>query len=630
MDFERNNLDRAVSPYLRQHADNPVWWQEWKPEVLEHAKEENKVLFVSVGYATCHWCHVMARGAFSNLDVAAILNRDFVSIKVDREQRPDIDQYLMDFLVATTGNGGWPLNAFLTPKGYPFFAMTYAAATPVHGVPAFGEILNRVTQFYREKGSDVQPFELPSGAELPRGFLDDEGLAEVVTKVAESYDPEEGGLTGRQKFPPHCPNLFLLYAAAAAGGRPGEPPPTDQTTLATVRVASEPLRKSFDAITYRGLQDHVGGGFFRYCVDPGWQIPHFEKMLYDQAMSLWNLSLAARFFDEPFYRRAAVRTFGCLERDFRLGDLYVSSHDADTDHEEGATYLWDREELENLVPRDLWEAFERTFVVTDAGNFEGKNHLVMRDPEALAAEGLGSNDLDAVMAKLLEARLRRRQPEVDRKLITSWNALAGIALLQLDRQLGVRKAGVRAEEIFRALIVEHLNDGSLAHSSLEGRLQEDHFLSDYAALFLFATYLREDRDVDPGVMAALSKGTLAFRKAEAWFEAENSDFQPVPASGYDMPYPSSVSLAEVALLRYRIQEGDLYDELGASGAIQNAFLDIGALMAGGYFLEVESPAPLEWQNLPIHAMQKRGPGESYCHRGVCYMGLPNTLQGGSV
>ncbi len=619
MDFESNNLNRAVSPYLRQHADNPVWWQEWKPEVLEHAKEENKVLFVSVGYATCHWCHVMARGAFSHPDVAAILNRDFVSIKVDREQRPDIDQYLMDFLVATTGNGGWPLNAFLTPKGYPFFAMTYAAPTAVHGIPAFPEILDRVTRFYREKGDDVQPFELPGGAELPRGFLDDEGLAEAVSKVAESYDPEEGGLAGRQKFPPHCPNLFLLYAAAA-GGHPGDAP--DQKAPATVESASASLRRTFDAITYRGLHDHVGGGFFRYCVDPGWQIPHFEKMLYDQAMSLWSLSLAARFFDEPFYRRAALRTFGCLERDFRSGDLYVSSHDADTDHTEGATYLWDREELEKLVPPDLWEDFERTFVVTDSGNFEGKNHLVMRDPEALAAKGLQPDDLDAVMAKLLEERMRRPQPGVDRKLITSWNALAGIALLQLKRHLGVEKAGVRAEEVFSALVAEHLTDGSLAHSSLEGQLQEDQFLSDYAALFLFATYLREDREVDPGVMAALLKGTLAFRKAEAWFEAENADFQPIPASGYDMPYPSSVSLAEVALLRYRIQEGDLYDELGASGAIQNAFLDIGALMAGGYFIEVESPAPLEWKNLPIHAMQKRGPGKSYCHRGVCYMGLP--------
>lgn len=622
MNFERNNLDGASSPYLRQHADNPVWWQEWKPEVLEHARDNNKVVFVSVGYATCHWCHVMAQGAFSHPDVAAILNRDFVSIKVDREQRPDIDQYLMDFLLATTGNGGWPLNAFLTPEGYPFFAMTYAAPTPVHGVPAFPEILNRVTQFYREKGHDVQPFELPAGPELPRGFLDDEGLSDAISKVVESYDPEDGGLAGRQKFPPHCPNLFLLYAAAAAGGLPGAVPGPDATKPETVQKSSAPLRRTFDAITHRGLQDHVGGGFFRYCVDSGWQIPHFEKMLYDQAMLLWGLSVAGRFFDEPFYRRAAIRTFGCLERDFRLGELYVSSHDADTDHKEGATYLWDREELEKLVPPDLWEAFERTFVVTDTGNFEGKNHLVMRDPEALSAQGLGRDDLDAIMVKLLDERKRRRQPEVDRKLITSWNALAGIALLQLNRQLGVEKAGIRAEEIFSALVAEHLNDGFLAHSSLEGRLQEDQFLSDYAALFLFATFLREDREVDSGVMAALSKGTLAFRKANAWFEAENPDFQPIPASGYDMPYPSSVSLAEIALLRYRIQEGDLFEELGASGAVQNAFLDIGALIAGGFFLEIESPVPLEWKHLPIHVIQKRGPNESHCHRGVCYMGLP--------
>jgi uncharacterized protein len=610
MDFERNNLDRAVSPYLRQHSDNPVWWQEWKPEVLEHAKEENKVLFVSVGYATCHWCHVMARGAFSHPDVAAILNRDFVSIKVDREQRPDIDQYLMDFLVATTGNGGWPLNAFLTPKGYPFFAMTYAAPTAVHGIPPFQEILRRVTDFYQEKGESVQPFELPVAQELSRGFLDDEGLAQTISSIAESYDPEEGGLAGRQKFPPHSPNLFLLYAGEAVSGAP------------------EALKKTFDAMTYGGLHDHVGGGFYRYCVDPGWQIPHFEKMLYDQAMMLWNLSLAARVFDSTFYRRAALRTFACLERDFRLGNLYVSSHDADTDHEEGATYLWTYDELRKLIGPQQWEAFERSFVVTEGGNFEGQNHLTMRRPGALSAQGLSEEEIDALMVRLLEHRSRRPQPQIDRKLITSWNALAGIALLQLHRNLGVDEASHRAEELFNTLITNHLNDGTLAHSSLDGALQDDEFLGDYAALFLFATYLREDREVDPSILAALSKGLLGFRKADGWFEAENPDFQPVPASTYDMPYPSSVSLAELARLRYQIQEGELYDELGASGKIQHAFLDLASLVAGGFFLEIESPNPLEWKNLPIHVMQKRGSGESYCHRGVCYMGLPKTSPGG--
>lgn len=626
MDFERNNLDLSVSPYLRQHTDNPVWWQEWKPEVLEHAREQNKVLFVSVGYATCHWCHVMARGAFSHPDVAAILNRDFVSIKIDREQRPDIDQYLMDFLVATTGNGGWPLNAFLTPNGYPFFAMTYAAPSPVHGMPAFQDILGKVTEFYREKGSKVQPFDLPGGRELERGFLDDEGLTKAVSSITESYDPQDGGLKGRQKFPPHCPNLFLLYAQAATEIQSSGTVAAE--TVAAESESSNLLRRTFDAMTYRGLHDHVGGGFYRYCVDPSWHIPHFEKMLYDQGMMLWNLSIAARSFNDAFYRRAAIRVFECLERDFRSGDLYVSSHDADTEHHEGLTYLWGYDELRQLVDDSAWERFERSFSVTENGNFEGKNHLIMRDPEAPAAEGMSFEELDEVTSRLLTARKQRPQPEVDGKLITSWNALAGIGLLQLERQLGVPEAGDRAQEIFDALISQHLSDGLLAHSSLDGTLQEEQFLSDYAATLLFATFLREDRPVDPGVVAALSKGMLAFRKPEGWFEAENSDFQPIPANNYDMPYPSSISMAEVARMRYSIQEGELYDEIGATGAIQSTFLDIGALLSGGFFMEIESPTALEWKNLPIHAIQKRGPNVTHCLRGVCYMGLPTSLEGG--
>ncbi len=604
MDLQRNNLDGARSPYLRQHADNPVWWQEWSPDVLRYARENDKVLFASVGYATCHWCHVMARGAFSHPDVAAMLNRDFVSIKVDREERPDIDQYLMDFLVATTGNGGWPLNAFLTPDSRPFFAMTFAAPQATHGVPPIQEILKRVVAFYREKGRNVQPFELPTENVPVRGFLDDESLSDAVSSVVNSFDAEDGGLAGRQKVPPHCGSLFLLYAGEAIGD------------------GKNALRKTLDAMTYRGLSDHLGGGFFRYCVDSAWQIPHFEKMLYDQAMMLWTLSLAARIYDDPAYRRAALRTFDCLERDFRLGNLYVSSHDADTDHAEGATYLWDYDELREHVGPDQWEAFERTFTVTEAGNFEGKNHLIMRHPEALAAEGLGLEELDAVAARLLTLRRERPQPSVDRKLITSWNALAAVGLLQVERHLGLERAGQRALEIFDAIMSSHLGGDHLAHSSHGDRVQHQEFLSDYAAMLLLATHLREDREVDPDGIDALVAGVESFRRNESWVEASNPDFQTIPASTYDMPYPSGVALAEMALLRHRLQSGEMYDEIAVSGSIQHAFLDLAAMLAGGYFVEVESPEALSWQLLPVNSIQKRGPHQSYCHRGVCHMGLP--------
>lgn len=625
MNFERNNLDLALSPYLKQHADNPIWWQEWTPDVLEQARRADKPLLASVGYATCHWCHVMARGAFSHPDVAALLNRDFVCIKVDREQRPDIDQYLMDFLVATTGSGGWPLNAFLTPDGRPFFAMTYAAPEAIHNIPPFQEILRRVVAFYREKKDDVMPFE-PSGVTIPSsGLIDDRGVTAAIKAAAESYDRGDGGLSGHQKFPPHCPNLFLLYATEAVGA--GDNAPEGSETGLAVQSARKALERTFDAMTYRGLHDHVGGGFFRYCVDPGWQIPHFEKMLYDQAMMLWGLSVAARSFSNDWYRRAAIRTYECLERDFRQQDLYISSHDADTDHEEGATYLWTVDELKEILGTAEWKGFEETFTITEGGNCEGRNHLVINRSNALTGSGLSVGQLDPLLGRLLSVRQNRPQPERDEKLITSWNALAGIALLQLSRHLDVGSAATRAREIFDTLVGKHMNNGDLAHSSLNGKLQNERFLGDYASLLLFATYLAEEEPVAPEMTAALSAGVESFYRGGGPLEAENVDFRPIPAGGYDMPIPSSLSLAEMAKLRANIQHGTPYDGFALSGSVHRSFLDLSALLAGGFFLEVESQIRQPWNRLPIHTIQKRGPDESYCYRGVCRPGLPKGDEG---
>ncbi|HKJ85050.1 MAG TPA: DUF255 domain-containing protein, partial [Spirochaetia bacterium] len=380
MTFSRNNLDHASSPYLRQHAENPVWWQEWNEETLEFARANDRILFVSVGYSTCHWCHVMARGAFSDPDSARVLNRRFLPIKIDREQRPDIDHYLMSFLVGTTGSGGWPLNAFLTPDGKPFFAMTYASTEPRFNTPAFSDILERVIEFYAEHRNEIAPFELnrdhsrvseptlaalnalttsggaSSPDELPVAMISDEDEREALTRTADlerAYDRVHGGFGNSQKFPPHSPLLFLQYAHAAGIS-------DEAATMVT---------GTLDAMMTRGLHDHLQGGFFRYTVDNDWTVPHFEKMLYDQALLLWNYSIASRLFDRAGYRETARGIIRSLEQTFRVGAGYASAHDADTDHREGATYIWKLEEIEQALTAEEFDAMLREFSLSADGNF---------------------------------------------------------------------------------------------------------------------------------------------------------------------------------------------------------------------------------------------------------------------
>ena len=317
MSVARNNLDLANSPYLRQHAENPVWWQEWSAEILEYARKTDRIVFVSVGYSTCHWCHVMAREAFSDETCATILNRHFVPVKVDREQRPDIDHYLMSFLVATTGSGGWPLNAFLTPEGHPFFAMTYASTEPRFHLPAFDDILGRVREFFGENRDRIAPFELNAehsgvdgairkvlahddGGEAEAGdgpasvaMISDEDESQAIERVDElerAFDRVHAGFGQSQKFPPHSALLYLQHACAAG----------------LSEQAGEMARETLDAMMTRGLHDHLQGGFFRYTVDREWTIPHFEKMLYDQAMLLWNYAVASRLFGSSGYRETAA------------------------------------------------------------------------------------------------------------------------------------------------------------------------------------------------------------------------------------------------------------------------------------------------------------------------------------
>ncbi len=280
--YRRNNLDRSASPYLRQHRDNPVWWQEWSADVLAAAAARKKPLFVSVGYSTCHWCHVMAGEAFSDPATAEFLNRHFICVKVDRETRPDIDQYLMRFLLAQSGSGGWPLNVFLTPDLRPVFALTYAPARAGAGMPPLAALAERVLDYLTPPVADVRPFASRPGE--ARGGCRGQRAGRAAGRATT---PCTAASARGQKFPPHSTLLFMLYRLCLGA---------DPELAAACRL-------TLDAMRLGGLHDHLQGGIFRYCVDPEWTIPHFEKMLYDQAMALWCFALAEKVLGGGSVRR---------------------------------------------------------------------------------------------------------------------------------------------------------------------------------------------------------------------------------------------------------------------------------------------------------------------------------------
>ncbi len=649
-----------MSPYLYQHRDNLIWWQEWSSAVLDHARANDRILFVSVGYATCHWCHVMAAEAFSDPEIATYLNKWFVCIKVDREQRPDIDHVMMQFLVATMGQGGWPLNAFLSPNLEPFFAMTYAPPHARPGMPGFLEILQKVRRFYGENRGSLKPFVFRETRPRPAEFSDPGQLGALIKQIDERFDRTSGGFRGAPKFPPHSSLLFLLY----------QPEPLPKS----VQLGIE---QTIDAMIAGGLHDHLQGGFYRYCVDVSWTIPHFEKMLYDQAMMLWNLSLAYRRIGKERYREAAEATVRCLEDTFRAGDLFVSAHDADTDHEEGSTYVWDYSELTNALSIEEFKLLSRRYELTKSGNFEGKIHLNRRNERPYEGEqSTSTEDLDRTAEtkltererrtiaeaerKLLTIRHKRAQPEVDRKHVTSWNCLTAIALLHAERYGLIRDGVARARAVLDAILVHHWTDGTLAHSSIDGRLQRQEFLEDYAALALLASFLDEERQLnevkklkDLKVLAVvkgkttgntLRPGTQSgdgghtsvghtleravehlgrFERDGGWIDADNADFMAVPADTFDHPTPTGRSLAlwaktRAALLQHRVPP--LPQLYGA--AMQEDAYNCAAMLTHGEFHQLEGPELVPWSQVPTNTVQLRSYRRQYCYRGACKAGRP--------
>ncbi|MFW6252456.1 MAG: thioredoxin domain-containing protein [bacterium] len=620
-DPSRNTLATALSPYLRSHADNPVHWQQWSREACDYALEHDRILFVSVGYSTCHWCHVMAREAFSDPSVAEFLNRHFVSIKVDREERPDIDSYMMNFMLATRGSGGWPLNVFLSPRQDPFFAMTYAPVDDRAGMPGFVNVLTRVLGVYRDRGSQIGRFE-PGGEPDTLTVPDPDVAADLTDRTVASYDPGQvvdtlfsrfdhgtAGFGAGPRFPAHSTLLWLLYARDALSHTDGD---ASESVSGADRIATRLL----DIMQQRGLHDHLGGGFFRYCVDEAWTIPHFEKMLYDQAMLLWVYAAAARVYHRSDYARTAHRVAACLTRDFLRDGLFMSAYDADTGHEEGATYLWTREEIRSVLPDDEWTAFTGAYELPVGGNFEGRIHLLETD----AFER--TEPLERAERRLFERRQDRLQPEVDAKHITHWNALAGIGFAYASRYLETPEYMTQARSIADTLASRHCADGALAHASLDGQRSGDGYLDDYAAFALFLTVLEETEPGYDRLRREMVDGFSRFREGAVWYAGRHDDFRAVPAERFDQPIPSALSMADFALVRSAIHDGLVYEEGREGQPLAEDFRNLSTMLRAGFWHIIEGPEILSTAGFPLSSIVTSAPEKRYCFAGQCRPGWP--------
>jgi uncharacterized protein len=504
---KRNRLARSKSPYLLQHAENPVDWFDWGKEAFAKSRRENKPIFLSIGYSTCHWCHVMAHESFENEETAALMNREFVNIKVDREERPDIDRVYMTFVQATTGGGGWPMSVWLTPELQPFVGGTYFPPQDRYGQPAFSKVLSRIAQAWKndptkisEQGERIVSA-LREAAAGDRGYnARGESTGELDAKVfdaayeqfAGSFDPREGGFGGAPKFPrPAALNFLTRFYAARKNSDAGE-------------HALEMVLLTLQRMAAGGMHDQLGGGFHRYSVDDHWHVPHFEKMLYDQAQ-LANAYLDAfQITRDEQYALVARDIFDYVRRDLRSQEGgFFSAEDADsflehgrTEHAEGTFYVWSQDEIEKALG-DEAEIFCFHFGVEENGNapagadphgeFTGKNILIQRHSVDETAERFGKSAnevsvlLERAREKLLTIRKQRPRPHLDDKIITAWNGLTISAFARAAQVLGNVSYLHTAEQAaeFVQLKLFDPKSKTLARNFREGK-GGDGFADDYA------------------------------------------------------------------------------------------------------------------------------------------------------
>ena len=610
----RNRLVTSTSPYLRQHADNPVDWFEWGSEALERARELDRPILLSVGYSACHWCHVMAHESFEDPAIAALMNERFVNIKVDREERPDIDAIYQKVVQLMGQGGGWPLTVFLTPTQQPFYGGTYFPPQPAHGRPAFRQVLEALSDLHRERPEDVTA---QAGA-----FM--EGLADMAEAIAQEVAGADGPdatsasglLTGARR---------LLTRFDTTWGGFGEAPKFPNATALQVlwRAArlDEPgsgssrdaVRITLEKMACGGIYDHLGGGFARYSVDREWLVPHFEKMLYDNAQLLPLYAEAAVIFDEPLFRAAAEGIANHLETDMTVdAGAYAAALDADSEGEEGKFYVWTVDEIQAaLGDTEATAEFCATFGVVPSGNFEhGRSilHLPRRLDEVSRERGCSEADLRERLARsaarLLAVRTQRVPPSRDDKVLTGWNALlasgyaraAGAAEAWGDVELAQRWETL-AKSCCARLWADHVDDDGRVYRARLGARAHTRAVLDDVVFLARACLDVHERTLEPEL---LGRAATLCRYVLDHHARSNGGFFLTPDDGeilierteslHDGPIPSGVGVALEVLLRIDAHgEADkrvrvAIDQLLArfAGAANHPFAHASVLLAAGY------------------------------------------------
>lgn len=549
-----NHLKNQQSPYLLQHADNPVDWYPWGEEALLKAKQENKPIFLSIGYSTCHWCHVMEHESFENPEIAEVINQNFVCIKVDREERPDLDNIYMQSVMALTGSGGWPLSVFLTPEGKPFYGGTYFPPEDKYGRPGFKSLLLTIAQAWKNKQEEISKAtgELQNYLDLQlakvrTGEITDSLLKSAFEALASIYDSTYGGFGSAPKFPmSHNLSFLLAYWYRS-----------DHTQ------ALEMVEKTLQNMARGGINDLLGGGFHRYSTDPYWLVPHFEKMLYDQALLSRTYLEAFQATKNEYYARIAKEIFHYVLRDLihPQGGFY-SAEDADSEGKEGKFYLWKSEEVKQVLGEKDGELFCQIFDMTDSGNFEGENILHLQKPAELLAKlhNLTSRELQDFLQrtknKLFEIRKERVHPHKDDKILTDWNGLMIASLAYGYSVLGDERY-LRAAEQSANFILNNLqkNGRLLKHYRIKAA-DVPGYLDDYAFLIHGLIELYQ-ASFDPRWLKEALRLTddmlkLFWDKEKGGFFFSGQDSEKLISRTkeiYDGALPSSNSMAIYDLLR---------------------------------------------------------------------------------
>ncbi len=589
--MEENNLIHETSPYLLQHAHNPVKWYAWNDEALEKAKTENKPIFLSIGYSSCHWCHVMAHESFENEDIAKIMNENFINIKVDREERPDIDDIYQKACQITTGQGGWPLSVFLTPDQKPFYVGTYFPILDSYGRPGFGSILRQLAQAWKEKPQDIENTASQFidalhrlEKENPSTKIGKEILDEGAVNLLQMGDPTYGGFGSAPKFP-NAANISFMFR---------------YHKISNISKFNEFALKTLNKMARGGIFDQIGGGFHRYSTDARWLVPHFEKMLYDNALIPVNYAEAYQITKDPFYLEVMKKTLNFVLREMtsKEGGFY-SAQDADSEGEEGKFYVWSKKEIQEVLGGDS-EVFCLYYDVTDGGNWEGKTILCNNLNLSSVAFKFGKTEeqvkeiLEKSSEKLLQVRSKRIRPGLDDKVLTSWNALM-ITAFAKGYRVSNEDAYLSAAENCIDFICKNLIQGEkLLRTYKNGSAKIQGYLEDYS---YFANALLDIFEINPDskyLQQAISLGNYLID--HFWDSEHNSFFMTAdnhekliirPKSNYDLSLPSGNSVASYLLLRlYHLTQEKKFLEVATKIMESQATLAAENPFGFGYLLNV--------------------------------------------